>query len=95
MTVEPASAEPVISGALSFAGPAGLEASEPGSPGAVESSTYVTEEVEQPLTLPAASVAVALKVVDVSSETEAVIPGEENVAAVPVAFGAPVQPAVV
>ena len=55
----------------------------------------MTEEVEQPDTLPAASVAVALKVVEVSSETATVIPGEENAAAVPVAVGAPVQAAVV
>ena len=80
---------------LSFAGPAGLDAREPGSPGAVESSTYVTEELEQPETLPAASVAVALNVVDESFETEAVRPGEANAAAVPVAFGAPEQSLVV
>ena len=95
MTVEPASAVPEIAGELLFAGDAGLEASDVGSPGAVESSTYVTEEVEQPETLPAASVAVALKVVLVSSETEPVMPGDAKAAAVPVAFGAPVQPAVV
>ena len=95
MTVEPASALPEISGALSFAGPAGLDARELGSAGAVESSTYVTEELEQPETLPAASVAVALKVVEVSSATATVIPGDEKVAAEPVAVGAPVQPAVV
>ena len=95
MTVEPASAVPEIAGELLFAGPTGLAASDVGSAGAVESSTYVTEEVEQPETLPAASVAVALKVVLVSSETEAVIPGEAKAAAVPVAFGAPVQAPVV
>ena len=50
----------------------------------------MTEAVEQPETLPAASVAVALNVVDVSSETETVSPGEEKAAAVPVAAGAPV-----
>jgi hypothetical protein len=50
--------------------------------------------VEQPLTLPAASVAVALKVVELSSETATVIP-VANAAAVPVAAGAPVQVAVV
>ena len=42
--------------------PRRIEASDEGSAGAVESSTYVTEEVEQPDTLPAESVAVALKV---------------------------------
>ena len=77
-----------------FAGPAGVAASDVGRAGAVESSTYVTEEVEQPETLPAASVAVALNVVDVLSETETVRPGDEKLAAVPVAAGAPVQPAV-
>ena len=51
--------------------------------------------MEQPLTLPAASVAVALNVVDVSSETATARPGLENVAADPLATGAPVQPAVV
>jgi len=50
--------------------------------------------VEQPLTFPAASVAVALKVVDESSVTAAVIP-VANAAAVPVAVGAPAQVAVV
>ena len=55
----------------------------------------MTDEVEQPETLPAASVDVALKVVLVSSETEAVIPGEAKAAAVPVALGAPVQAPVV
>ena len=93
--MEPASAVPLIAGELLFAGPAGVAASDVGSAGAVESSTYVTEEVEQPETLPAASVAVALKVVDVSSETETVRPGEEKVAAVPVAAGAPVHEPVV
>ena len=95
MTVEPASAVPEIAGELLFAGDTGLEASEVGSTGAVESSTYVTEAVEQPETLPAASVAVALNVVDVSSETATVIPGDANAAAVPVALGAPVQDPVV
>ena len=95
MTVEPASAVPEIEGELLFAGPTGVEASEAGRAGAVESSTYVTDEVEQPLTLPAASVAVALKVVEVSSETATVMPGDENAAAVPVAVGAPVHDPVV
>ena len=78
-----------------FAGDAGDEPSDEGSAGAVESSTYDAELVEQPLTFPAASVAVALNVVVVSSETETVIPGEANAAAVPVAVGDPVQAAVV
>jgi hypothetical protein len=94
-TVEPASAVPEISGLLSFAGETGLEAREPGSPGAVESSTYVTEELEQPDTLPAASVAVALKVVEESFATEIVSPGEANAAAVPVAAAPPEQSLVV
>jgi len=49
---------------------------------------------EQPLTFPAASVAVALKVVEVSSATATVMP-VAKAAAVPVAVGAPVQVAVV
>ena len=85
---------PEIAGELLLAGPAGVEASPEGFAGAVESSTYVTEELEQPEAFPAASVAVALKVVDESSATAAVIP-VANVAAVPVAVGAPVQAAVV
>jgi hypothetical protein len=80
---------------LLFAGPAGVDASEVGSAGAVESSTYVTEELEQPDTFPAASVAVALNVADESSATATVMPGEEKAAAVPVAVGAPVHVAVV
>jgi hypothetical protein len=95
LTVEPASAVPVIAGELLFAGETGEEASDVGSAGAVESSTYVTELAEQPLTLPAASVAVALKVVELSSATAIVKPGELKAAAVPLAAGAPVQPAVV
>jgi len=78
-----------------FAGPAGVAASEAGSAGAVESSRYVIAEVEQPDTLPDASVAVALNVVDVSSATATVMPGEEKAAAEPVAVAAPVQEAVV
>src|SRR6188768_1645881 len=61
-------------GALSFAGEAGVEPSPPGAFGLVESSTYVTDELEQPPTFPAASVAVALKVVELSSATATVIP---------------------
>jgi hypothetical protein len=94
LTVDPASAVPEIDGELLFAGPAGVAASEAGSAGAVESSTYVTELVEQPLTFPAASVAVALKVVELSSETATLMP-VAKAAAVPVAVGAPVQAPVV
>ena len=82
---------PEIFGELSFAGPIGVDARDAGAPGAVESSTYVTDELEQPLTLPAASVAVALKVVELSSETATVRPGLAKAAAVPVASGAPEQ----
>ena len=78
-----------------MAGEAGLEASDAGSPGAVESSTYVTEELEQPETLPAASVAVALKVVELSFATAIVSPGLAKAAAVPVAAAAPEQSLVV
>jgi hypothetical protein len=41
LTVDPASAEPVTFGELSFAGDAGAVPSELGADGAVESSTYV------------------------------------------------------
>ncbi len=51
----------------------------------------MTEEVEQPLTLPAASVAVALNVVEESFATAIVSPGEEKAAAVPVAAAPPEQ----
>jgi hypothetical protein len=44
--------------------------------------------------LPAASVAVALNVVVLPNTTVTVRPGEVNAAAVPVATGEPVQPAV-
>src|SRR3954469_24033749 len=64
---------PEIAGELSFAGPVGVEVRPEGLAGPVESSTYVTPE-EQALTLPAASVAVALNVVEESSATAAVIP---------------------
>src|SRR4029078_475005 len=93
LTVEPASAVPLIAGALLLAGPAGVAVRPEGLTGAVEPSRTFTPRA-QPLTLPAASVAVALKVVDESSETATVIP-VANAAAVPVAVGAPVQAAVV
>jgi multisubunit Na+/H+ antiporter MnhC subunit len=58
--------------------------------GTVESSTYVTP-LEQAEVLPAASVAVALNVVVVSSVTETARPGDEKLAAEPVAAVPPVQ----
>ena len=58
LTVEPASAVPLIEGLLLFAGDAGETESEDGATGAVESSTYVTP-VEHEETFPAVSVAVA------------------------------------
>ena len=58
MTVEPASALPLIAGELLFAGEDGDIASEEGAAGAEESSTYVTP-LEHGETFPAASVAVA------------------------------------
>jgi hypothetical protein len=94
LTVDPASATPLIAGELLFAGEAGFDASEAGRAGAVESSTYVTAELEQPETLPATSVAMALNVVEESSATATVIP-VANVAAEAVAIAAPVHEAVV
>ena len=44
---------------------------------------------------PAASVAVALKVVVLPTTTVSATPGQANAAAVPVAAGVPVHPAVV
>jgi hypothetical protein len=90
LTVEPASAEPVISGSFSFAGEPGEEFSALGAAGAVESSVYATP-LEQLETLPAASVAVALKVVDESSATLTLSPAPPNAAAPPVVTGAPEQ----
>ncbi len=55
----------------------------------------MTEELEQALTFPAASVAVALKVVELSPATATVNPGEEKAAAVPVAAAPPEQSLVV
>jgi hypothetical protein len=68
---------------------------EEGAAGAVESSTYVTELAEQPETFPAASVAVALKVVVESSATATVSPALEKAAAVPEAAAEPEQSLVV
>ena len=95
MTVEPASALPEILGLLSFAGETGVDTNALGCEGAVESSMYVTEVAEQPEVLPAASVAVALYVVELSSETATVIPGLEKAAAVPDAAIEPEQSLVV
>jgi hypothetical protein len=94
LTVEPASAVPENLGALSLAGETGVEVSEEGAAGALESSRYTTPAEQLPV-LPAASVAVALKVVVESSVTATVRPGLEKAAAVPVAAGAPEQSLVV
>jgi hypothetical protein len=56
---------------------------------------YVMELREQADVLPAASVAVAWKVVDESSSTDAGSPGKKKVAADPVAAMAPEQSALV
>jgi hypothetical protein len=55
----------------------------------------MTELAEQPETLPAASVAVALNVVVESSATATVSPGLEKEAALPVAAAVPEQSLVV
>jgi hypothetical protein len=95
LTLEPASAVPETLGESSLAGEAGVESSEEGAAGALESSTYVTELAEQFETFPATSVDVALKVVELSSETATVIPGLANAAAVPLAATEPEQSVVV
>jgi hypothetical protein len=79
---------------LSFAGEAGLDEEIEGVNGAVESSTNV-KPLEHGDVFPAASVAVALKVVDESFETATVIPVPVNVVSGPVAAGAPEQSEVV
>jgi hypothetical protein len=79
---------------LSFAGDAGVVESPLGAAGAVESSTYVTP-LEQAEVLPAASVAVALKVAALSSETVTVRPGEAKLPAAPLAATEPEQSDVV
>jgi hypothetical protein len=79
---------------LSFAGEAGVVPRPPGAFGLVESSTYVAEELEQPDTLPALSVEVALNVVVESSATPTAIP-VANVAPEPLTRGAPEQSLVV
>ena len=91
LTVDPASAEPLIAGELLFAGPAGVLERPVGAAGAVESSTYVAEDDEQADVLPDASLALAKNVVDVSSATETAMPGEANVAALPEPAMADVQ----
>jgi hypothetical protein len=85
---------PEILGVLSLAGETGMDASEEGAAGALESSRYATPPEQLPV-LPAASVAVALKVVVESSVTATVRPGLEKAADVPVAIGAPEQSIVV
>ena len=67
MIVAPASAAPVIFGALLLAGEAGDGSRPLGALGGVESSTYATPD-EQADVLPAASVAVTWNVVDESSD---------------------------
>ena len=91
-TVELASApEPLTSGLLSFDGEAGSVAVIVGAPGACESSVYGNAE-EQPDTFPAASVAVARRLVVWFAVTVAVIPvAPLNVAAGPEPSGVPVQ----
>ena len=84
-TVDPASAVPLTFGELSFAGDVGDVDNELGFAGAVESSTNVTESVEHCEVFPAASVAVAKNVVELSAATETVKPGLLKFAAVPVA----------
>jgi hypothetical protein len=58
-TIVLASAVPLIVGLLLFTGEVGVELPTVGTAGAVESSTYISVEVEQAEALPAASVAVA------------------------------------
>ena len=100
VTVEPASAVPVKVGVLFlvmlsvFEVPVSVAAvmsGVVGAAGGAESSTYVADEVEQDEVLPATSVAVAKKVVVVLSVTETVMPGDANVAALPVPAAGGVQ----
>ena len=84
-TVDPASAVPFTFGEVSFAGDTGDVDNAVGFAGAVESSTKATESVEHADTFPAASVAVAKNVVELSAATETVKPGLLKFAAVPVA----------
>jgi hypothetical protein len=93
LTVEPASATPVTSGLLVFAGDAGAEVNPLGATGTVESSTYVYP-LEQADVLFAASVAVALNVVELLSATGTDRP-DANPVALPLVTGAPEQSLVV
>jgi hypothetical protein len=95
LTVEPAIAEPMIFGPLLFAGEGGLVLVSVGVAVAVESSTYVIVDEEQADVFPAASVAVARKVVVESSVTDTERPGEAKLAALPWAATPPVQSEVV
>jgi multisubunit Na+/H+ antiporter MnhC subunit len=72
-TVEPASAVPVFIGLLLVAGEAGTEPNALGAVGTVESSTYVYP-LEHAEVLFAASVEVALNVVELSPATETASP---------------------
>ena len=91
MTVEPASAVPLIRGSLLFAGEAGVVPSADGATGAAESSTYEIDE-EQADWLPAASVAVAVyEVVELSATSAGLSPGLLKAAAVPEATDPPEQ----
>jgi hypothetical protein len=74
----------MIFGLLLLAGDTGAELETVGAAGGLESSTYVTELLEQFETLPAASVAVAQNVVVELSATEAEMPAPAKVAAPPV-----------
>ena len=83
---------PSSSGLVSLAGEGGEESSMLGVEGGVESSVYVNPD-EHAEVFPAASVAVAVNVVELSSLTLTVSPGELKAAALPVAAGLPVQSA--
>jgi hypothetical protein len=86
-------AVPRIIGALAFAGDGGSVAVRMGAGGGLESSTYVTELGEQLEALPAASVAVAWKLVVASSATATGAPAVLNVLAITAPSGWPLQAA--
>ena len=91
LTVEPASAVPVIRGSLLFAGEAGVVPRAEGAAGAAESSTYEIDE-EQLDWLPAASVARAVyEVVELSAMSGGFSPAPPKAAAVPEATEPPEQ----
>ena len=94
-TVEPASALPRRRGLLSAPGDPGSLAAICGACGAVESSTYDRPSGAQAEVLPAASVAVAYRVLVLSAATEISTPVAANVAALPCPAVGGVQPAVV